>query len=92
VRAPARYADEALAGRTTTSGEEVLDPATRRVERLLMGLRTVEGVPRADVEPVDEAAAAGLVRAGLLVDAGRLALTPAGLAVANGVTLRLLPG
>jgi putative oxygen-independent coproporphyrinogen III oxidase len=92
LRAPARYADEALAGRTTTSGEEVLDARTRRMERLLMGLRTVEGVARAEVEPIDERAAAGLVGAGLLhKDAQRLRLTPRGLAMANGIVLRLLP-
>jgi coproporphyrinogen III oxidase-like Fe-S oxidoreductase len=70
----------------------VLDEDTRRVERLLLGLRTVEGVARAEVEPVDEGAARALSAAGLLRDDGRrLALTPAGLALAGGVTERLLP-
>jgi oxygen-independent coproporphyrinogen-3 oxidase len=92
LRAPARYTDAALAGASTTAGAEVLDEDTRRVERLLLGLRTVEGVARAEVEPVDEAAARALCAAGLLRDDGRrLALTPAGLALAGGVTERLLP-
>ncbi len=91
LRAPARYADGALAGRTTTSGDEVLDERTRRVERLLMGLRSVEGVRRRDVEPIDEPAAGTLAAAGLLVDEGdRLRLTADGLARAGGVTLRLM--
>lgn len=93
LRAPARYADAALAGASTTSGHEVLTSSQRRTERVLLGLRTAAGVARADAEPVDEAAAAALVRAGLLVDDGeRLRLAPAGWAVANAVTLRLLPG
>jgi oxygen-independent coproporphyrinogen-3 oxidase len=92
VRAPARYADDALAGRGTTSGEELLDEPTRRTERLLLGLRMTEGVSRAAVAPLDEARAAGLVNAGLLVDDGRrLRLTPNGMKVANGVTVHLLP-
>lgn len=91
VRAPARYTREALAGRTTTSGQEVLDAGARRSERLLMGLRTVEGVERAEVEPVDEPAATALVRAGLLhADERRLRLTRQGLAMADAATLRLL--
>lgn len=90
VRAPGRYVERALAGASTTSGDEVLDPAARRDERLLMGLRLSEGVPRADVAPLDEAVVAGLGRAGLLVDDGeRLRLTPAGVPLANAVILRL---
>jgi coproporphyrinogen III oxidase-like Fe-S oxidoreductase len=92
LRSPARYADEALAGRTTTAGSEVLDDDARRTERLLMGLRTIEGVARHEVGPIDDPAADALVGAGLLVDDGdRLRLTVTGMAVANGVTLRLLP-
>ncbi|HEY8338811.1 MAG TPA: radical SAM family heme chaperone HemW [Egibacteraceae bacterium] len=90
LRAPARYADRALAGEPTTGGDEVLDARARRDERLLMGLRLVEGVPRAEVAPLDETVVAALVAAGLLVDDGqRLRLTPAGLPVANAVILRL---
>lgn len=91
ARAPARYADLALAGRATTSGEEIVDPAGRRAERLMLGLRLTEGVPRAAVEPIDEEVAATLVRQGLLSDeAGRLRLTPSARPIADGITLRLL--
>lgn len=90
-RSPARYAEAALAGRDTTSGAEMVDAPGRRAERLLLGLRTVEGVARARVEPIDEAQAARLVAAGLLVDAGgTLRLTDAGWPLANDVTVRLL--
>jgi len=91
LRAPGRYADVALSGASTTSGEEVLDAATRRTERLWLGLRTAEGVARADVEPVDAAEVKRLVGAGLLADdRDRLRLEPGGWAVADDITLRLL--
>lgn len=91
LRAPARYVDTALAGNPTTSGEELLDTASRRTERLLLGLRLAEGVRRGDVEPLDEAQVAGLVSAGLLGDDGeRLRLTSEGWPLANAVTLALL--
>jgi len=94
MRAPARYADEALAGRTTTAGEEVLDAATRRAERLLLGLRTVEGVATAEVAPIDPGAVSALTRAELLDaadgDRGRLRLTDRGLPLAGGIAVRLL--
>ncbi|MGI8873589.1 MAG: radical SAM family heme chaperone HemW, partial [Egibacteraceae bacterium] len=60
---------------------------------LMMGLRLTEGVPRAAVEPLDEAQAARLTGAGLLADDGaRLALTPAGRPIADEVIRRLVPG
>jgi oxygen-independent coproporphyrinogen-3 oxidase len=91
LRAPARYADRALAGASTTAGQELLDDDTRREERLFLGLRLSEGVPRAAVEPIAEAQAAALTRAGLLADdADRLRLSPTGRPVANAITLRLL--
>ena len=90
LRAPARYADEALAGRTTTAGEEVLTDEERRMERLLLGLRMAEGVPASEVEPLDPDQVDSLVTAGLLEAGERLRLTPAGWALANEVTVRLL--
>jgi putative oxygen-independent coproporphyrinogen III oxidase len=92
LRPPRRWVDVVLAGGDPTSGQEVVDEAGRRAERLLLGLRRAEGVARADVEPVDDAQAAVLVRGGLLADDGRrLVLTAAGRPLANAVTLRLLP-
>ena len=90
LRAPARYADEALAGRPTTGGDEVLTADERRTERLLLGLRMAEGVPARDVEPVDADQVASLVSAGLLHADERLRLTRGGWALANDVTVRLL--
>ena len=90
LRAPARYADEALTGRRTTSGEEILSAEEARTERLLLGLRMSEGVPAAAVEPLDDRRVRALVDAGLLQAGDRLRLTPAGWALANDVTVRLL--
>jgi putative oxygen-independent coproporphyrinogen III oxidase len=90
LRAPARYADEALAGRTTTSGEELLTPPEQRAERLLLGLRMAEGVAVTEVAPVDAERVEALVAAGLLHADDRLRLTPAGWALANDVTVQLL--
>jgi len=91
VRAPARWADAALAGTPTTGGEELIDAPTRRTERLMMGLRTVEGVARAEVEPVAEATVAALVRGAVLADDGdRLRVPEAALGLADGVVRRLL--
>jgi putative oxygen-independent coproporphyrinogen III oxidase len=88
-----RYVEAASAGQTTTSGEEVLDARDRAAERLLLGLRMLAGVPRADVAPLDEGAVGRMVAAGLLDDDGdRLALTAAGRPLANAVTVELLPG
>ncbi|MBA2529670.1 MAG: coproporphyrinogen III oxidase [Euzebyales bacterium] len=91
LRAPGRYADVALSGASTTSGEEVLTGDQRRTERLWLGLRTVEGVSRAEVEPLDAAEVRRLVCADLLSDAPkRLRPTASGLRVADGLTSRLL--
>ena len=90
LRAPARYADAALAGDSTTAGQEITTAQQQRTERLLLGLRTVEGVAREAVEPLDNAQVAALTAAGLLVADDRLRLAPAGWPLANEVTVRLL--
>jgi putative oxygen-independent coproporphyrinogen III oxidase len=92
LRAPARWADAALAGEPTYGGQEVLDRPAIRMERLLMGLRTAEGVAREDVEPLPEARVAALVESGVLADErGRLRVPEPKLGLADGVVRRLLP-
>ncbi len=91
LRAPGRYADAALGGASTTSGDELPTAEQRRTERLWLGLRTAEGVARADVEPLDEAEVDRLATVGLLAaDPHRLRPTASGLSVADGLTSRLL--
>ena len=71
-------------------GEERLDTGQRRLERLMMGLRLVDGVPRADIEPLDAAAMALMVDRGLLVEVDdRVALTPTGMPIADRVIRHL---
>lgn len=91
-RAVGRWIGAARAG-ATTSGEEVLDEAGRRTERLLLGLRMVAGVLRQAVEPLDEPAVRRMAAGGLLTDDGtRIRLTAAGRPLANAITVELLPG
>lgn len=90
-RAPGRYSDMALSGQSTVSGAELLAAGERRTERLLLGLRTVEGVSADEVAPVDPATVKRMVTAGFLQDiSNRLALTDSGFRMANGVTVALL--
>ncbi len=91
ARSPERYIRAALDGGSTVAGAEVPDRHQRRAERLLMGLRVAEGVPRAAVAPIDDRVVADLVRAGLLRDdPDRLALTSDGMRLASAVTLELV--
>jgi coproporphyrinogen III oxidase-like Fe-S oxidoreductase len=91
VRSPERYIDVVERGAPPTAGAEITDAGQRRAERLLMGLRTTEGVARGVVAPIDDRVVRDLVTAGLLIaDGNRLALTSAGMRLASAVTVRLL--
>lgn len=90
VRDPGKYARMVADGVEPLGGEEHPDADQVRLERLMMGLRLVEGVPRTDVDPLDEAAVARLVAGGLLEDRGdRIALTAAGMPLAGAVIREL---
>jgi coproporphyrinogen III oxidase-like Fe-S oxidoreductase len=90
VRDPGRYARMVAEGQEPLGGEEQVDAAQRRLERLMMGLRLTEGVRLAEVEPLDDDAVARLVAAGLVeVDAGRLLLTRRGMPLAGAVIREL---
>jgi len=66
---------------------ETLDPRARAEERLLMGLRTYEGVVRAELSALSLARLPDLVEAGLMIgDLGRISATPAGRLVLDRVT------
>lgn len=91
VRDPRRYARLVADGAEPVGGEEFPDARQIRLERLMMGLRLAEGTPRRDVDPLDPATAGRLVDRGLLtpVPGDRLALTPAGMPVADAVIREL---
>ena len=96
VKHPAAYADRIAAGVSPAHGRELLDPATRRVERVLLELRLREGLPREVLDGPGNAAVPGLVDRGLLeVVRGpegedRLVLTPAGRLLADLAVRELL--
>ncbi|MQA11060.1 MAG: coproporphyrinogen III oxidase [Pseudonocardiaceae bacterium] len=93
VKHPARYAAMLADGASPAAGREVLGPAEHAVERVMLELRLVEGLP---VDALDEAASAeaklaaadGLLRPDAL-DAGRCVLTSRGRLLADAVVRRL---
>lgn len=91
VKHPAAYAGRLAEGVTPAHAREVLDPETRRVERVLLEVRLRSGLA---VEVLDEAARGalpGLVADGLVEDRpDRVVLTLRGRLLADGVVHRLL--
>jgi oxygen-independent coproporphyrinogen-3 oxidase len=89
VRPPARYIQLALAGSSPVGGEEKLTEAEERLERVLLGIRSSEGLPAGEVSAE---AAAELVERGLArLELDRLALTERGMLLANEAVLALSP-
>jgi putative oxygen-independent coproporphyrinogen III oxidase len=81
------------AGGVPTASEEVLGPGELRNERIMLGLRTAEGLPEGEVGPGREGEIEALVRAGLaVVRRGRIRLTEAGMDVHSAVAERLFGG
>ncbi|WP_193612686.1 radical SAM family heme chaperone HemW [Nocardioides lijunqiniae] len=92
VKHPAAYADRLASGASPAHAREVLDPESRRVERVLLELRLRDGL---DPRVLD---AAGLGAVPRLVDDGllepgteRLVLTRRGRLLADAVVRDLLP-
>jgi putative oxygen-independent coproporphyrinogen III oxidase len=83
VRPPAEYIQMATHGRLPVGGEERLTEEERRLERLLLGLRTATGVPAGspDAERMAPFVAEGLA----VVRDDRIALTDRGMLLANDV-------
>jgi oxygen-independent coproporphyrinogen-3 oxidase len=85
VRTPDRFIELIEAGRPAESSFEVLDAATRKLERLQLQLRTRDGVPLDAFAPSDVDEMGELLQH---VD-DRLVLTRAGRLLANEVSIRL---
>ena len=85
VRTPDRYVALVEAGLDPVAGEERVEGADRAWERLMLSLRTPEGVP-ADALP-DDGRLEGLV----VRERGRAVLTLRGRLLANAVTAMLAP-
>ena len=87
---PAAWARRVEAGESPEGGREVLDEATRRFERVMLGVRLAEGLPVAALSPAGVAAAERLADDGLLSPAGgRVRLTLDGRLRADAVVRAL---
>jgi len=95
VKHPARYAATLARGCSPAAGREVLTAEERRVERVLLELRLVEGLPVAVLDDTGRAEARLAAADGLLEEdaltAGRCVLTRRGRLLADAVVRRLLP-
>jgi oxygen-independent coproporphyrinogen-3 oxidase len=87
VRPPQEYLEIVASGQLPTGGEEHLTDDERGLERLLLGLRTADGVPK---EWLDPARTDRFVADGLAVRRnGNVALTDRGMLLANDLILSL---
>jgi coproporphyrinogen III oxidase-like Fe-S oxidoreductase len=95
VKHPAAYADRVATGTSPAQARERLDDETRRVERVLLELRLVDGLPVDALDEYGAKAAAGAVDRGLAdsdaFGAGRVVLTLRGRLLADAVVRDLLP-
>ena len=99
VRLPREYVARVTSGEVTEAGIELLEPADRSAEAVMLGLRLVSGIDRAGFErrfgrdPIEgrEQAASRLAGAGaLVVGPETVALSPAGFFLANEVISGLI--
>ncbi len=93
VRHPREYAARIGAGVSPGAGRELLGEAEQKLERVLLGIRLVEGLPLGDLDAAGRAAATRLGADGLLegpaLDAGRAVLTLRGRLLADAVVREL---
>jgi oxygen-independent coproporphyrinogen-3 oxidase len=95
VKHPNAYAARVSQGVSPAQGRETLTAEQRYDERVLLGVRLVDGLPLDDLEPTGRVAVAGLIAEGL-VDATaalrrqRVVLTRQGRLLADTVVRRLL--
>jgi putative oxygen-independent coproporphyrinogen III oxidase len=94
VRLPRDHAAALAAGRSPAQARETLDAESRRVERVLLGIRLADGLPATELDDAGRTQAAALAEEGLLdrpaFNAGRLVLTRHGRLLADAVVLRLV--
>ncbi len=89
VKHPSAYAARVAAGESPVQDGEVLDPADRHLERVLLEVRLRDGLP---IDLVDEARLAAVVTAGLgVVHGERLVLSRTGRLLADAVVRDLVP-
>jgi putative oxygen-independent coproporphyrinogen III oxidase len=95
VKHPAAYAQRISADVSPAHGREVLDPESRRVERVLLESRLSDGLAVDVLEEAGWAAVPDLISDGLVdgdaAARGRIVLTRRGRLLADAVVRRLLP-
>ncbi|MBA3745679.1 radical SAM family heme chaperone HemW [Sporichthya sp.] len=93
VRHPRDYASRIGGGLSPGAGRELLTAAERDLERVLLGIRLVEGFPLVDLDEAGRTAAVRAGADGLLepaaLDAGRAVLTLRGRLLADAVVREL---
>ncbi|GAB3405455.1 radical SAM family heme chaperone HemW [Schumannella luteola] len=94
VKHPAAYAGRIAEGISPAHARETLDDETRRVERVLLETRVVDGLPTGVLDADGRRAVAGLIAEGLVdgraAVTGRIVLTRPGRLLADAVVRRLL--
>ena len=91
VKHPAAYADRIAAGVSPAHAREVLEADTRRVERVLLESRIVDGMPLDLLDDAGRSAVPALVTDGLVEERGdRLVPTLRGRLLADAVVRELL--
>ncbi|MCL9761742.1 radical SAM family heme chaperone HemW [Frankia sp. AiPa1] len=95
VRHPAEYAARLGAGRSPAAAREELDAATRRVERVMLGVRLADGLAVDDLDDAGRVAMGELARSGLVepggLESGVVRLTLRGRLLTDTVVRALLP-
>jgi putative oxygen-independent coproporphyrinogen III oxidase len=94
VKHPATWARRLAARQSPAKAREVLDASTRRVERILLETRLVDGIDLAVLDEAGRAATHDLMADGLLerqrLETGRLVLTRRGRLMADAVVRNLV--
>jgi oxygen-independent coproporphyrinogen-3 oxidase len=95
VKHPNAFAGRLSSGQSPAAGRELLTDEQRYDERVLLGVRLVEGLPIADLRPEGREAVAGLIADGLVdgpsaMRPRRVVLTRRGRLLADTVVRRLL--
>ena len=91
VKHPTAYAARVGDGVSPAHAREVLDPETRRVERVLLETRLRSGLPLEVLDDAGRAAVPDLVERGLVEPGDPLVLTTRGRLLADAVVRDLLP-
>lgn len=91
VKHPAAYAQRLARGETVEADHEVVDPAGRRLERVMLELRLREGLPLDVLDDAGRAEVEGLRERGLVVGRDRLVLTLEGRLLADAVVRQITP-